>query len=161
MTARRTAEAHARRLAVAKAAAVARQWPGALVIGADQLAELDGEPIGKPGAFDRALVQLQRLRGREVAFHSAVCLHDTRNARVRDTVVTTRVRFRDLPDDELAAYLRLEQPYDCAGSARSEGLGITLVERISADDSTALIGLPLITIVGWLRDAGYPIYARP
>ncbi|CAN5388442.1 Maf-like protein [soil metagenome] len=151
--------ATALRLSIAKAQAVAAQHGGALVIAGDQLAELDGEPVGKPGNFDAALTQLKRLRGREVQFHSGLCLDDGPNRQRRETVVSTRVRFRDLPDQDLADYLRIDEPWDCAGSARAEALGITIVEAIEADDPTALIGLPLITLAGWLREAGYPLYA--
>jgi septum formation protein len=153
--------ATARRLSIAKAEAVAARQPGALVIGSDQLGELDGEPIGKPGNFENALAQLQRLRGRSAGFHTGVCLIDTRSGRRRDAVISTRVTFRSLPDHDLADYLRLDRPWDCAGSARSEGLGMTIIERIETDDPSALVGLPVLTVIGWLRDAGHPIYPRP
>ncbi|CAN5281168.1 Maf-like protein [soil metagenome] len=154
-----TVTATALRLSIDKALAVASRHPDAIVIGGDQLAELDGEPIGKPGNFDNALAQLRRLRGRDVQFHSGICLLDGPNQRRRDAVVSTRVRFRELPDQDLADYLRIDEPWDCAGSARAEALGITIVEAIESDDPTALIGLPLITIAGWLRETGYPMYA--
>lgn len=146
------------RLAREKAQAVARQVPGALVIGSDQVATLDGLQIGKPGSHARALEQLQLMRGRRVVFHTALCLWDGRvedphhAAQVENVQVF--VDFRDLPDAELDAYLRIEQPYDCAGSAKNEGLGIALLRRIESNDPTALTGLPLIALTGMLRRAG-------
>lgn len=150
------------RLARAKAQAVAVLQPGALVIGSDQVATLDGEQIGKPGDHANALAQLQKMRGREVVFHTALCLWD---GRVADPAAAAQVQnvqvfvhFRDLPDAELDAYLRIEQPYDCAGSAKNEGLGIALLERIDSSDPTALTGLPLIALTGMLRRAGMPFF---
>ena len=152
-------DATALRLARAKAEAIALQHPGALVIGSDQVATLDGAQIGKPGDHPRALAQLQAMRGREVVFHTALCLWD---GRAPDSVqvenVQVFVRFRDLPDAELDAYLRIEQPYDCAGSAKNEGLGIALIERIDSSDPTALTGLPLIALTGMLRRAGVAFF---
>jgi len=150
-------EQTALRLARSKAAAIADRHPGALVIGSDQVATLDGEQIGKPGDHARALAQLQKMRGRRVTFHTALCLWDGRlepgkAAQVENVQVF--VTFRDLPDHELDAYLRIEQPYDCAGSAKNEGLGIALLERIDSSDPTALTGLPLIALTGMLRRAG-------
>ncbi|WP_085314907.1 Maf-like protein [Derxia lacustris] len=152
------AQATSLRLAIAKARAIGERSPNALVIGSDQVATLDGRQIGKPGSHDRALAQLQSMRGRDVLFHTAVALHDTRSDSVQHAIVSTAVRFRDLPDAELDAYLRIEQPYDCAGSAKSEGLGVALIERMTSDDPTALVGLPLITVVSMLRAAGYPFF---
>ena len=153
-----TPQATALRLARAKAQAVARLHPGALVIGSDQVATLDGLQIGKPGDHARALAQLQLMRGREVVFHTALCLWDGRIADPEQAAqvenVQVRVAFRDLPDHELDAYLRIEQPYDCAGSAKNEGLGIALLDRIESNDPTALTGLPLIALTGMLRKAG-------
>jgi septum formation protein len=152
------------RLARGKAGAVARLHPGALVIGSDQVATLDGLQIGKPGDHARALEQLRLMRGREVVFHTALCLWDGREsdpdlaAQVENVQVF--VRFRALPDAELDAYLRIEQPYDCAGSAKNEGLGIALLERIDSSDPTALTGLPLIALTGMLRRAGVAFF-RP
>ena len=155
-------EATALRLARAKAQAVAILQPGALVIGSDQVATLDGEQIGKPGNHANALAQLQKMRGREVVFHTALCLWDGRVADPAQAAqienVQVFVRFRDLPDAELDAYLRIEQPYDCAGSAKNEGLGIALLERIDSSDPTALTGLPLIALTGMLRRAGMPFF---
>jgi septum formation protein len=148
--------ATAARLAREKAAAIAADAPGALVIGSDQVATLDSEQIGKPGTHEKALAQLQKMRGRTVVFHTAVCLWDGRGHghAAQQAVIDTRVAFRDLPDHELDAYLRLEQPYDCAGSAKNEGLGIALLEKIESEDPTALTGLPLIALCGMLRRAG-------
>lgn len=147
--------AMALRLAVAKATTIAKVHPNAWVIGSDQAADLHGEAIGKPGNFDNALLQLQRMRGQTVLFHTAVCLMRADYSVAMN--VTTEVRFRDLPDATLIDYLRIEQPYDCAGSAKCEGMGIALLESIRSDDPTALIGLPLITLSGLLRDAGFAI----
>ncbi|MGX4642490.1 Maf-like protein [Massilia sp. SYSU DXS3249] len=153
-------EATALRLARAKAGAIAALHPGALVIGSDQVATLDGAQIGKPGDHARALAQLQTMRGREVVFHTALCLWDGRGAEPQVQVenVQVFVCFRDLPDAELDAYLRIEQPYDCAGSAKNEGLGIALLERIESSDPTALTGLPLIALTGMLRRAGVAFF---
>ncbi|MEM5382463.1 Maf-like protein [Paraburkholderia phymatum] len=153
-------EATALRLAQAKAHAVANALTAgepALVIGSDQVATYDGHQIGKPGSHEKALAQLQAMRGREVLFHSALCLFDSRSATAQTADVITRVRFRDLPDASLDAYLRAETPYDCAGSAKAEGLGIALLEAIESDDPTALIGLPLIALTQMLLAAGYPL----
>ena len=152
--------ATALRLARAKAGAIAALHPGALVIGSDQVATLDGAQIGKPGDHARALAQLQTMCGREVVFHTALCLWDGRGAEpgVQVENVQVFVRFRDLPDAELDAYLRIEQPYDCAGSAKNEGLGIALLERIDSSDPTALTGLPLIALTGMLRRAGVAFF---
>ena len=155
-------EETALRLARAKAQAVAILQPGALVIGSDQVATLDGEQIGKPGNHANALAQLQKMRGREVVFHTALCLWDGRVADPSQAAqienIQVFVRFRDLPDAELDAYLRIEQPYDCAGSAKNEGLGIALLERIESNDPTALTGLPLIALTSMLRRAGMPFF---
>ncbi len=145
------------RLAKKKAEAIAARFPETLVIGSDQVATLDGEQIGKPGDHDRALSQLQKMRGREVVFHTALCLLDGRAGcpiRLQTQSVQTLVRFRSLSDTELDAYLRIEQPYDCAGSAKNEGLGIALLERVRSDDPSALTGLPLIALSSMLRAAG-------
>lgn len=143
------------RLAHAKAAAVAKNNPNAWVIGSDQVADLCGAAIGKPGNFERALAQLQLMRGQTVTFHTALCLMkgDTQTT----LNVPTEVTFRKLSDGILESYLLAEEPYDCAGSAKSEGLGISLLESIKSDDPTALIGLPLIALSTLLRDAGFTI----
>jgi len=145
------------RLAVEKARAIATRRPDALVIGSDQVATFDGMQVGKPGDHRNALAQLRSMRGREVLFHTALCLLDGRDGSAQTDVAVVKVQFRDLPDDELEAYLYAEQPYDVAGSAKCEGLGIALLERIDSDDPTALIGLPLIRLVSMLRAAGYPL----
>jgi septum formation protein len=143
------------RLARAKAAAVSKTHPDAWVIGSDQVADLCGAAIGKPGNFERALAQLQLMRGASVTFHTALCLmHGDTETTVS---IPTEVQFRKLSDEILEAYLLAEEPYDCAGSAKSEGLGISLLEAIKSDDPTALIGLPLIALSGLLRDAGFAI----
>ncbi len=151
------------RLAIAKAEAVARSEGEALVIGSDQVATLDGTHIGKPGSHEAALAQLRMMRGREVQFHTALCLLDTRAGaprRLQHDSVLTVVRFRTLGDAELHAYLRIEQPYDCAGSAKNEALGIAILESIRSDDPTALTGLPLIALVSMLRAAGMPFFTE-
>jgi septum formation protein len=152
-----TPEALARRLAAAKARAVAQRFPQAIVIGSDQVADLDGEPLGKPGDHDNAVRQLRRMRGREVVFQTALCVICLASGFAQHELAPVRVRFRDLSDAEIERYLRLEQPYDCAGSAKSEGLGIALLESIDNDDPTALVGLPLIRTCRLLRAAGLPL----
>lgn len=155
-----TPDATALRLAEAKARAVASALPAdeaVLVIGSDQVATYDGLQIGKPGSHDKALAQLQAMRGREVLFHSALCLFDSRSRTAQSVDVITRVRFRELPDAALEAYLLAETPYDVAGSAKSEGLGIALLDAIHSDDPTALVGLPLIALSDMLLTAGYPL----
>jgi septum formation protein len=154
-------EATAMRLAEQKARAISSQAPNALIIGCDQVATLDGIQIGKPGTHDNALAQLQLMRGREVVFHTALCLLDNRAGAhfpLQMENVQTFVAFRDLPDAELDAYLRIEQPYDCAGSARNEGLGIALIAALRGSDPTALTGLPLIALTGMLRKAGIAFF---
>jgi len=158
-----TPEATALRLAREKAAEIASQNDEAIVIGCDQVATLDGEQIGKPGSHENALKQLQKMRGRRVVFHTALCLWDGRRNPPGDAVqlenVQTFVTFRNLQDAELDAYLRIEQPYDCAGSAKNEGLGITIIEQIESSDPTALTGLPLIALTTMLRRAGVSFFA--
>jgi septum formation protein len=143
----------AQRLALAKAQAVARLHPQALVIGSDQVADLQGQCLGKPGDHDKAVAQLRAMRGREVIFQTAVAL--VAPGLVLQELAQVQVRFRDLADEEIERYLRAEQPYDCAGSAKSEGLGIALLDAIDSDDPTALIGLPLIRTCRLLRQAGW------
>lgn len=143
----------AMRLAIAKADAIARQHPGRLVIGSDQVAELDGQPLGKPGHRDGAIAQLQACSGRQVRFHTALSLQrGTWQAAYLDT---TTVAFRSLSRDEIERYVDHEQPWDCAGSFKVEGLGIALFESVESTDPTALIGLPLIATCRLLRDAGF------
>lgn len=145
------------RLALAKARAVAALHPDAVVIGSDQVADLDGEPLGKPGTHERAVAQLQRMRGRTVVFQTAVAVVCQNTGFAQTDLAAVRVVFRNLSDAEIETYLRTEQPYDCAGSAKSEGLGIALLESIDNDDPTALVGLPLIRTCRMLRAAGLPI----
>jgi septum formation protein len=148
----------ASRLALAKAHAVAQLHPQAVVVGSDQVADLNGEPLGKPGNHASAAQQLQRMRGQTVVFQTAVAVVCQATGFAQMEVAPVRVRFRELSDAEIEAYLRAEQPYDCAGSAKSEGLGIALLETIDNDDPTALIGLPLIRTCRLLRDAGISIF---
>jgi septum formation protein len=144
------------RLAAAKAAAVAARHPAAWVIGSDQVAELDGTALGKPGRRGAAIAQLRAMSGRTVQFHTAVCLsRDDGTARM--AADTTAVRFRTLAVDEIERYVDAEQPFDCAGSFKSEGLGISLFEAIETIDPTALIGLPLIATAQLLREAGFAL----
>ena len=145
------------RLALAKARAVAALHPDAVVIGSDQVADLDGEPLGKPGTHECAVAQLQRMRGRTVVFQTAVAVVCQNTGFAQTDLAAVRVVFRNLSDAEIETYLRTEQPYDCAGSAKSEGLGIALLESINNDDPTALVGLPLIRTCRMLRAAGLPI----
>ena len=152
-------QALAGRLALAKARAVAARYPQAVVIGSDQVADLGGEPLGKPGTHARAVQQLQRMRGHIVVFQTAVAVVCLDSGFEQCDIAPVRVRFRDLSDDEIEAYLRAETPYDCAGSAKSEGLGISLLESIDNDDPTALVGLPLIRTCRMLRAAGVRLLA--
>jgi septum formation protein len=142
------------RLAIEKARAVARKNPDAAVIGSDQVADLDGEALGKPGTHDRAVLQLRKMRGRVVIFQTAVAVVCLDAGFEEVDLAPVRVAFRELSDAEIEAYLQAEKPYDCAGSARSEGLGIALLERIDSDDPSALVGLPLIRTCRMLRGAG-------
>ena len=143
------------RLALAKARAVAALRPDSIIIGSDQVADADGQAIGKPGNHARAVAQLQTMRGRQVLFHTAVAVVHRAAGFERCELVSVTVRFRHLGDDEIESYLRLEQPYDCAGSAKCETLGIALLESIDSDDPTALVGLPLIRTSALLRAAGF------
>ncbi|HJV69356.1 Maf family nucleotide pyrophosphatase [Ideonella sp.] len=145
----------AQRLALAKARAVAEGLTDdAVVIGSDQVADVDGEPIGKPGTHERAVAQLRRMSGRTIVFQTAVAVVRRSTGFEQAALAPVRVRFRDLRDDEIEHYLRLEQPYDCAGSAKCETLGIALLAAIESDDPTALVGLPLIRTCELLRRAG-------
>jgi septum formation protein len=142
------------RLAVEKARAVAAKRPDAVVIGSDQVADFGGEALGKPGDHERAVAQLRRMRGHTVLFQTAVAVVCKATGFEAVDIAPVRVQFRELGDDEIESYLRAEQPYDCAGSARSEGLGIALLDAIESDDPTALVGLPLIRTCRMLRAAG-------
>ena len=147
----------ANRLALAKAHAVARLHPSAVVIGSDQVADLDGESLGKPGTHARAVAQLQRMRGQTVVFQTALAVVCLESGFEQRDLAAVRVQFRHLTDAEIEAYLQAEKPYDCAGSAKSEGLGIALLESIDSDDPTALVGLPLIRTCRMIRAAGIPL----
>ena len=142
------------RLALAKARAVAAQQPEAVVIGSDQVADLAGHALGKPGTHERAVAQLRQMSGHSVVFQTAVAVVCQTTGFEQVDLAAVTVRFRDLSDAEIERYLRAEQPYDCAGSAKSEGLGISLLDTIDNDDPTALVGLPLIRTCRMLRAAG-------
>lgn len=154
-----TPRALACRLAREKAEAVAARCPGALVVGSDQVAELDGRPLGKPGSIAAAQAQLAASSGRSVLFHTAVCLVDARGAAPVAALDCdlTRVVFRPLAPEEIARYVAAERALDCAGGFKVEGLGISLFERVENDDPTALVGLPLIRLARMLREAGVAI----
>jgi septum formation protein len=149
-----TPAALAQRLALAKAQAVALQRPEAVVIGSDQVADLNGQAIGKPHTHERAVAQLRAMSGQTVVFHTAVAVVRASTGYARTALAPVTVKFRPLSDAEIEHYLRTEQPYDCAGSAKSEALGIALLDAIDSDDPTALIGLPLIRTCVLLREAG-------
>ena len=144
----------AQRLALAKARAVAAKHPEAIVIGSDQVADLDGTPIGKPGTHERAVQQLRAMSGRSVVFQTGVAVVCEARGFAAAALVPVTVRFRTLSDAEIEHYLRTEQPYDCAGSAKSETLGVALLDAIESDDPSALVGLPLIRTCALLRQAG-------
>ena len=146
--------AMAQRLALVKARAVASKFAAAVVIGSDQVADLDGEPVGKPGTHERAFEQLRSMSGRSVVFHTAVAVVRGDVGFEGVALVPVTVRFRTLTDAQIEHYLRAEQPYDCAGSAKSEALGIALLDSIESNDPTALVGLPLIQTCALLRQAG-------
>ena len=148
------AEALALRLAEAKARAVAPAYPQALIIGSDQVAIANGKIYGKPGTHERAVAQLQELSGQSVNFYTALCLYDSRNDSRQICGVPTQVKFRSLSNSEIENYLAREPAYNCAGSAKSEGLGIALLDSLSGDDPNALVGLPLIALCAMLRQVG-------
>jgi len=147
------------RLALAKAQAVAERFPDAVVIGSDQVADLDGVALGKPGTHARAVRQLRQMSGQVVIFQTAVAVVCKQSGFSQESLALVKVKFRELSDAEIENYLQAEQPYDCAGSAKSEGLGIALLERIDNDDPTALVGLPLIRTAALLRAAGIELLA--
>ena len=153
-----TPVALAQRLALTKAQAVALRFPQAIVIGADQVADLNGEPLGKPGNHANAVKQLQQMRGQTVVFQTALSVVCLATGFAQSEIAQVNVQFRRVSDAAIEAYLQAEQPYDCAGSAKSEGLGIALLERIDNQDPTALVGLPLILTCRLLRAAGMPLY---
>src|ERR1035437_4580192 len=154
---RETPQDTARRLAEAKARAVAARFPRAIVIGSDQVAVLEGTTLGKPGNHANAVRQLKAMRGKEVVFHTALCLCNAASGQAETRVVPYCVRFRDYSDTQIEHYLRREQPYDCAGSARCEGLGIALIAEMRGDDPNALIGLPLIALIEMLAAQGVSV----
>lgn len=145
------------RLAMAKARAVAAQFPACVVIGSDQVADLDGQALGKPGNHARATAQLQQMRGKTVIFQTAVAVVCSDTGFAQLDLAQVKVKFRELSDAEIEAYLRAETPYDCTGSAKSEGLGIALLESIDNDDPSALVGLPLIRTCRMIRAAGVKV----
>ena len=145
------------RLAELKARAVAPKHPGALIIGSDQVAALNGECLGKPGSHEMAVSQLRAMRGRRVTFHTALALLNTATGGLQLDEVPTAVYFRDCSDDEIERYLAAERPYDCTGSAKIEGLGIALVERMVSDDPSALMGLPLMRLTAMLKQEGVSV----
>ncbi|MEE4143316.1 MAG: Maf family nucleotide pyrophosphatase [Halieaceae bacterium] len=153
--------AMAARLALAKARSVASSHPDALVIGSDQVAALGNTVMGKPGGYDAAFAQLRSSAGREVRFHTGLALHCTASGFERFHVEPYSVYFRELSDKSIRNYLQMEQPYDCAGSFKWEGLGIALFARMAGDDPTSLEGLPLITLTGMLAAAGLPVLSSP
>lgn len=146
------------RLAQAKAKKIALHTPDALIIGCDQVATVDDMHIGKPGTHEKAVAQLHFLSGKEVVFYSAICLYDAQHQYMQATSVPYYVKFKALTANVIEQYLQLEQPYDCAGSAKSEGLGIALLEYMRGDDPNALIGLPLIALIDMLANAGQPLF---
>ena len=152
-----TPEQLVRRLSLAKAAAVAVQRPDALIIGSDQVAVIDGEVLGKPGTHDQAVEQLRRASGRRVTFLTGLCLLNADTGRAQEDVVPFGVVFRELADKQIEHYLQREQPYNCAGSFKSEGLGIALFERLEGEDPNTLIGLPLIRLVRMLEKEGVDV----
>jgi septum formation protein len=145
------------RLAQEKARKIGKKHPHALIIGCDQVATLDGMQLGKPMNHQNATKQLQMMRGREVTFHSALCLYNASTDSMQAEVVPYLVRFRQLSDEQIENYLAKEQPYHCAGSAKSEGLGVALIERMIGEDPNALIGLPLIKLVTMLQNEGLSV----
>ncbi len=152
-----SAKQTAQRLSQLKAQAVAPQYPNALIIGSDQVALLGDQQLGKPLTHDNAVRQLRAMRGKTVDFYTAVSLLNALTKDMQTALAVTRVSFRDISDDEIERYLRKEQPYHCAGSAKSEGLGITLIKRIQGDDPNALIGLPLILLIDMFKKQGVEI----
>ncbi len=150
-------ETTACRLAENKARAVARNYPDALIIGADQVAALDGIHLGKPLNHEIATKQLYSMRGREVVFHTAISLFNSQSGRIQSRLISSLVKFRELSDQQIGNYLTKEQPYHCAGSAKYEGLGIALIEHLVSNDPNALIGLPLIALVEMLADEGVEV----
>jgi septum formation protein len=145
------------RLAQEKAKKIGEDYPYALIVGCDQVATLDGEQLGKPGNHKNAVEQLKKMQGREVKFYSALCLYNASTGNMQTENVPYLVRFRQLTDEQIENYLNKEQPYQCAGSAKSEGLGVALIERMLGEDPNALVGLPLIKLVTMLQNEGLKV----
>lgn len=145
------------RLSIEKARSVGLQHSNTLVIGCDQVASFEGNPLGKPLSHENAVKQLRIMQGKEIIFHSGICLFNAVTGNIQSSVVDIQVKFRSLTDQQIENYLVREQPYDCAGSAKSEGLGVALLDYIRGDDPNALIGLPLIQLVTMLEKEGLKI----
>jgi septum formation protein len=145
------------RLSVLKAQAAAGQYPDALIIGSDQVLMLEAEQLGKPGNYENAFAQLKKMRGKAMVFHTALTLLNSKTGHTQTRDVPTVVHIRKLSDAQIEAYLKKEEPYDCAGSAKSESLGIALMERMDSPDPTALIGLPLMTLTEMLMNEGVDV----
>lgn len=152
-----TAAQTATRLARIKAQSLAPHYPDALVIGSDQVALLHGEQLGKPGNYERAFRQLSAMRGQTIVFHTALALVNTVNGKVHEAVVPWQVTMRQYSDAQISAYLQREQPYDCAGSAKTEGLGVAMIANMQGSDPAAIIGLPLIALCDMLLAEGFPL----
>jgi septum formation protein len=152
-----SADATSLRLAIAKARVLATTFPNSLIIGSDQVALLHGEQLGKPGTHERAVAQLKAMRGQTLVFHTALCLYNTATGSTQTAIDETRVVMRDYSDEQIETYLQREQPYNCAGSAKTEGLGVVMIARIENNDPTAIIGLPLIELVTMLNNEGFAI----
>ncbi|WP_410497636.1 Maf family protein [Chitinibacter sp. S2-10] len=152
-----TAAQTSERLAIAKARVLAEQFPDSLIIGSDQVALLNGEQLGKPGNHERAVEQLKAMRGQTIDFHTALALYNTATDTHQSIVDVTRVTMRDYSDEQITTYLQREQPYNCAGSAKTEGLGIVMIAAIEGRDPAAIIGLPLIELVTMLNNEGFVI----
>ncbi|MBV1775841.1 Maf family nucleotide pyrophosphatase [Burkholderiaceae bacterium DAT-1] len=152
-----TAAETACRLARIKAQSLASTYPAALIIGSDQVALLDGVQLGKPGNFERAFSQLTAMRGKTIVFHTALCLFNSQSGQTQEVVVPWHVTMRNYSDDEIRNYLEREQPYDCAGSAKTEGLGVTMIQSMQGSDPAAIIGLPLIELCHMLRREGFSL----
>ena len=149
------------RLAQAKAKFIADSFPNALVIGSDQVVELEGWALGKPNNHENAVQQLRLMSGRTVAFHTGVCLINSSSGKIQSEVVPCSVTFRAITESEIENYLQREQPYNCAGSAKAEGLGIALIQKMQSDDPNALIGLPLIALIDMLKNEGVNVLQNP
>jgi septum formation protein len=154
-------DATAERLSLAKARAVVKQFPGALIIGSDQVALLEGRQLGKPGTHDKAVAQLQSMRGKTLEFHTALTLLNALSGATQTATVPVRLVMRDYSDAQIEAYLKKDQPYNCCGSAKSESLGIGLIARFETEDPTALVGLPLIKLTEMLAREGLDVLTWP